>query len=100
MENESEYFTYLETTEEYIFENSTYSDSPPVTEISDTGSSGVSSVSEVSETSETSCTSVSDVDNLAVIANNTSGILLMTTALFFAVVIAYISKIFGGYFSM
>lgn len=98
--NESEYITYLETFEEHISENSIVSDSPPGTKINDTGASNISSVSEVSETSETSCTSVSDVDNLAVIANNTSGILLMTTALFFAVVIAYISKIFGGYFSM
>lgn len=98
--NESEYITYMETTEEYISEDSTYSDSSSVTEINDTVVSDISSVPEASETSETCCTSVSDVDNLAVIANNTSGILLMTTALFFAVVIAYISKIFGGYFSM
>lgn len=98
--NESEYITDLETSEEYISENSTESDSPPVTEINDVGTSDISSVSEVSESSETSFTSVSDVDNLAVIANNTSGILLMSTALFFAVVIAFITKIFGGYFSM
>lgn len=98
--NESEYITDLETTEEYISEDSFEPDSPPVTEINDTGSDGVSSVSEVSETSEIYSTTVSDGDNLAVIANNTSGILLMVTALFFAVVIAFIAKIFGGYFSM
>lgn len=98
--NESEYITDVETAEEYISENSTESDSPSVTEVNGTGSDSVSSVSVVSETSETSCSSLSDVDNFAVIANNTSGILLMTTALFFAVVIAFIAKIFGGYFSM
>lgn len=98
--NESEYITDLEAAEEFISEDSFESDSPPVTEINDIGSDGVSSVSEVSETSEIYSTTVSDVDNLAVIANNTSGILLMVTALFFAVVIAFIAKIFGGYFSM
>lgn len=98
--NDSEYITDVETTEEYIFEDSSDSDSPPVTELNDTCSDDISSVSEVSEISETSCASLSDVDNLAVIANNTSGILLMVTALFFAVVIAFIAKIFGGYFSM
>lgn len=100
MNSESEYFSNVETSETSIFENTTVSDSAPVTEINGTSSDSVSSVSEVSETSETSCTSVSDADYLAVIANNTSGILMMTTALFFAVVIAFIAKIFGGYFSM
>lgn len=98
--NESEYFTNMETFEESISEDSTESDSPPVTQINDAGTSDIFPVSEVLEISVTSCTNVSDVDNLAVIANNTSGILMMTTALFFAVVIAFISKIFGGYFSM
>lgn len=98
--NESEYITDVETTEEYIPENSTESDSPPVIEINDIGAFDISSVFEVSETSETSCISVSDVDNLVVIANNISGIFLMNTALFFAVVIAFIAKIFGGYFSL
>lgn len=98
--NASEYITDMETTEESIFESSSVSDPPAVTEINESGAFDISSVSEVSETSETSCTSVSDVDNLAVIANNTSGILLMSTALFYAVVIAFIAKIFGSYFSM
>ena len=98
--NESEYFSDVETVEESISEDSSWSDSSPVTEISDTGSDGVYTAPEVSETTETYSTAVSSVDNLEVIANNTSGILLMVTALFFAVVIAFIAKIFGGYFSM
>jgi len=98
--NESEYITYMESSETSVSEYTVESDSPPVTEIIDTGTSDVSTFSEVSETSQTYITTVSDVDNLAVIANNTSGILLMVTALFFAVVIAFIAKLFGGYFSM
>lgn len=98
--NESEYITYLETSEESIPENSTGADSPSVTEINDTGGDDVSSVSEVSEISEITSTSISDVDHLVRIENNTSGILLMVTAIFFSIVIAFIAKIFGGYFSM
>ena len=98
--NESEYITDVETTEEPLFEDSTWSDSAPVTEMNDVGNDSVYTVSEVSETSEIYNTTVSNIDNLEVIANNTSGILLMVTALFFAVVIAFIAKIFGGYFSM
>lgn len=98
--NESEYLSDVETTEESVFEDSSWTDSPPVTEINDNGGDSVYTASEVSETSETYSTTVTSVDNLQVIANNSSGILLMVTALFFAVVIAFIAKIFGGYFSM
>ena len=98
--NEIEYITDVETVEESISEDSTWSDSSAVTEISVANSDSVYTVSEVSETTETYSTTVTDADNLEVIANNTSGILLMVTALFFAVVIAFIAKIFGGYFSM
>lgn len=98
--NESEYITDVETIEESISEDSTWTDSAAVTEINDTGGDSVYTVSEVSETSEIYSTTFTGVDNLEVIANNTSGILLMVTALFFAVVIAFIAKIFGGYFSM
>lgn len=84
--NETEYITDVPPLTEYISEDSTESD--------------ISSVTEVSETLETTVSAASDVDNLTVIANNTSGILLMVTAIFFAVVIAFIAKIFGGYFSM
>ena len=98
--NESEYFSDVETVEESISEDSTWPDSAAVTEISVANSDSVYTVSEVSETSEIYSTTFTGVDNLEVIANNTSGILLMVTALFFAVVIAFIAKIFGGYFSM
>lgn len=98
--NESEYITDVETTEEYIPENSIDSDSPPVTQINDTGFVNSSSVSEITEISETVSDTVSDIDHLARIENNTSGILLMVTAIFFSIVIAFIAKIFGGYFSM
>ena len=98
--NESEYITDVETVEESLSEDSTQSDSAPVTEVNDVGGDSVYTVSEVSETSEIYNATTSSVDNLEVIANNTSGILLMVTALFFAVVIAFIAKIFGGYFSM
>ena len=100
MQNESEHVTDVETTEEYISEDTFDTDTASVTEIIDTGGDDVSEVSQVSETSETIVINSTDADNLAVIANNTSGILLMVTAIFFAVVIAFIAKIFGGYFSM
>lgn len=98
--NDSEYITNMETSEEYLSEDPIESDSSSVTEIIDTVPDSVSSVSEVFETSEMYGTTVSDVDNLAVIANNTSGILLATSCIFFAIVIAFIAKIFGGYLSM
>ena len=98
--NETECITDVETSEEPLSEDSSWSDSSPVTEVNDVGGDSVYTVSEVSETSEIYSATVSSVDNLEVIANNTSGILLMVTALFFAVVIAFIAKIFGGYFSM
>ena len=100
--NETEHVTDLEASEEYISEDSTESDSPSVTEVevNDSGGENVSYSTDVSETLETSITTVSTVDNIERIADNTSGILLVNTAIFFAVVIAFIAKIFGGYFSM
>lgn len=100
MQNEDQHITDVETTEEYLFEDTIESDTSAVTEISDTGGDDVSSVSEVSETTEAVVSSPSDVQYLEGIYHNTSGILLMVTAIFFAVVIAFIAKIFGGYFSM
>ena len=39
--NESEYITDVETTEEPLFEDSTWSDSAPVTEMNDVGNDSV-----------------------------------------------------------
>lgn len=99
--NESEYITDLETSETSLSEDTVESDIEAVTEVNVDSSYGSASVSEVSEVSETTyVTTVSDYNHMLVLENNTSGILLMTTAIFFLLLIALIAKIFGGYFSM
>ena len=99
--NESEYVTDLETAETSLSEDSTESDIETVAEITVVSFDNSFPVSEVSYVSETTCiTTVSDYDHMLVLENNTSGILLMTTAIFFLLLISLIAKIFGGYFSM
>lgn len=99
--NESQYLDDVETFETSVFEDSTESDIETVTEINADSSDSPSPVSEVTDVSETSVyTSVTDYNHLLVVENNTNGILLMSTGIFFLLLIALIAKIFGGYFSM
>ena len=99
--NESEYITDVETTEEYLSDDSSESDTEAVTQVNDMGGDVFSTYTEASETSETGyTTTVSDYDHMLVLENNTSGTLLMTTAIFFLLLIALIAKMFGGYLSM
>lgn len=99
--NESQYLDDVETSKTSVFEGSVESDTEAVTEVNYGVSDSSYSVSEVTNVSETSAvTSVSDYDHMLVLENNTSGSLLMTTAIFFLLLIALIAKIFGGYFSM
>lgn len=99
--NEAEYLDDVDTSETSVSEDSTESDIEAVTEISDNGSYNPVPVSEVTDVSETSAfTSVSDYDHMLVVENNTHGILLMTSGIFFLLIIALIAKLFGGYLSM
>lgn len=99
--NESQYLDDVETSETSVFEDSAQSDIEAVTEVNVDSSDSFSSVSEVTDVSETSVyTSVTDYNHLLVVENNTNGILLMSSGIFFLLLIALIAKIFGGYFSM
>lgn len=99
--NETEYLVDMETAETSVFQDTVESDIEAVTEINDSGVSTPGPFSEVSTVSETSyVTTASDYDHLLVLENNTSGTLLMTTGIFFLLLIALIAKIFGGYLSM
>lgn len=98
--NESQYLDDVETSETSVFEDSVESDTEAVTEVNYVITDSIGSVSEVTSVSETCVYTSSDYDSLAVVENNTNGILLMTTGIFFLLLIALIAKIFGGYFSM
>lgn len=99
--SEAEHLDNVETAQTSVSEDTAESDIEAVTEVNGDSDNSPVSVSDVSEASETSyVTSVSDYDHMLVLENNTSGTLLMTTGIFFLLLIALIAKIFGGYFSM
>lgn len=98
--NESQYLDYLEASETSVFEDSVESDTKTVTEVIYDVADSSGTVSEVTNVSETSAYTSTDYDHMEVVENNTNGILLMTSGIFFLLLIALIAKIFGGYFSM
>ena len=94
--NETEYISDVSSFETSLSYNQIEKYSPPVTEVIEVD---VSSITDVTEFTETTPITSADYD-IYHIQQNTDGILLMSTGIFFLLVIAGISKIVGHFLSM
>lgn len=89
--NDTEYISYVSTSETTLFDNQSSENSTSATELV-----YVTEFTEVSETT-TVPTIYYDIKH---IQHNTDGIFLMTCGIFFLLVIAGISKVVGSFLSM
>lgn len=94
--NEIEYISDISTTQTFVSDYQASDNSSSTTEVIETEFSSITDTVEFTET-----TPVSSVNyDIYHIQQNTDGILLMVTGIFFLLVIAGISKIVGHFLSM
>lgn len=94
--NETEYISDVSSPETSLFYNQIEKYSPSVTEVTETEFLSITDVVEFTETAPVSSANY----DIYHIQQNTDGILLMVTGIFFLLVISGISKIVGHFLSM